>query len=126
VKALRRLGDCYLDYAKTVRAMTLPANVAANDQQAFKAEIEQLSIPMEEKGIESVSQALDTAKKSQLRDGQIADLQLELARLNMKPITAPAISVAAPQSYLPQFSMRAPSSTASVPAAASANKEVVR
>jgi TolA-binding protein len=116
VKSLKRLGDCYIDYAKTVRSMTLPASISAADQQAFKAEIEQLSIPMEEKGIESMAQALDTAKKAQLRDGQIADLQVELGRLNMKPITAPAVTVAAPLTYLPQFTSRAPAS----------NKEVVR
>lgn len=116
VKSLKRLGDCYLDYAKTVRAMQLSGNVSPADQQAFKNEVEQLTIPMEEKGIESMAQALDTAKKAQLRDGQIAELQIEVGRLNMKPVTAPPITVAGPQAYLPQFtSERAP-----------ANKEVVR
>lgn len=102
VKALHRLGDCYVDYAKTVRSMTLPATVAAADREAFKNEIEQLAIPMEEKGIESMNQALETAKKAQLRDGQIADLQAEVNRLNLKPATA-IMTVAGPQIYLPVF-----------------------
>jgi len=32
---------------------------------------------MEEKGVESVNQALETARKSQLRNGEIAELQIQ-------------------------------------------------
>jgi len=102
VKAMVRLGDCYLDYAKAVRGMALPAGMAQADQDAFKNEIEQLAVPMEEKGIESINQALETAKKAQLRDGQIAELQAQVNRLNMKPATI-ALMVVAPQTYLPEF-----------------------
>ncbi len=102
VKALKRLGDCYIDYAKTVRGMNLPAGIAEADQKAFKNEIEQLAIPMEEKGIESTNQALETAKKAQLRDGQIGELQAEVNRLNMKPGGA-VVAVVVPQRYLPEF-----------------------
>ncbi len=108
VKALRRLADCYLDYAKTVRGMKLPDSVAAADQEAFRAEIEQITIPMEEKGIETMQQALEMAKKAQLRGGEIAELQNEVNRLNMKPVDAPVITVSVPKVYLPNF--RAPAS----------------
>jgi hypothetical protein len=103
VKALKRLAGVYLDYATTVRSMTLPADVPAADQAAFKGEIEQLTIPMEEKGIEAMAQALETAKKSQLRDGEIAELQAEVNKLNMKPNTAPTVAVLKPTVYLPEF-----------------------
>lgn len=103
VKALQRLAHSYIDYAKTVRGMTLPETVAAADQQAFRNEIEQLSIPMEEKGIETMQQALDTAKKAQLRGGEIAELQKEINHLNMKSVETPIIVVAGPQIYLPEF-----------------------
>lgn len=102
VRAMVRLGECYLDYSKTVRGMTLPAGTAQADQDAFKNEIEQLAVPMEEKGIESVNQALETAKKAQLREGQIAELQAQVNKLNMKPATV-AQPVVAPQPYLPEF-----------------------
>jgi TolA-binding protein len=102
VKALKRLGDCYIDYAKTVRAMSLSVGVAEADQKAFKTEIEQLAVPMEEKGIESTNQALETAKKAQLREGQIGELQAEVDRLNLKPVGA-IVAVVVPQRYLPEF-----------------------
>jgi TolA-binding protein len=102
-KALHHLADCYLDYAKTVKTMELPEGTAENDRQAFKAEIDQLVIPMEEKGIETMSQALESAKKAQLRDGQIAELQIEMSRLNMKTTVRPAITIHEPTIYLPQF-----------------------
>jgi len=102
VKALKRLGDCYIDYAKTVRAMNLPVGVAEAEQKAFKNEIEQLAIPMEEKGIESTYQALETAKKAQLRDGQIGELQAEVNRLSLQSAGS-VVAVVVPQRYLPEF-----------------------
>ena len=106
VLALRRLADCYLNYSKTIHEMVLPGEVSEADRQAFKGEIDQISIPMEEKGIEAMSQALETAKKAQFHDGQVADLQNELNKLNMKPATSVAVKVATPSVYLPVF--RAP------------------
>jgi cellulose synthase operon protein C len=103
VKALQSLAGCYIDYAKTVRGMSLPASVSKADADAFRAEIEQLAIPMEEKGIESMAQALDVAKKAQLREGQIASLQKDLDRLNMKSDTAPEVKVPGPGIYVPEF-----------------------
>lgn len=107
VRALRKLAGCYLDYASTVRGMSLPGDVPAADQQVFKQEIEQLTIPMEEKGIEAMSQALDASKKAQLRDGQIAEIQVEVNKLNMKATTQPPVVVVNPSIYVPSFN-RAP------------------
>lgn len=103
VKSLRRLANCYIDYAKTVREMTLPDDVPEADQQAFKAEIEQLSIPMEEKGIESMNQALVAARKAQLRDGQIAEIQKEINQLNFKTNAEMPVQILSPVVYIPQF-----------------------
>jgi cellulose synthase operon protein C len=104
VKALQALGNLYLDYTKTVRGMQLPAGTPEADVAAFKGELEQLTVPMEEKGIEAMNLALDTAKKAQLRDGQIATLQKEVDRLNMKTDNAPAVTVSKPGLYVPKFS----------------------
>lgn len=102
VKSLERLGNCYVDYASTVRAMKITSQLSAADQAGFKAEIEQLAIPMEEKGIESMNQALEAARKAQLRDGQIAELQAQVNRMNLKP-NAPAMRIAGPPVLLPEF-----------------------
>lgn len=110
VRALRRLAGLYLDYASTVRTMSLPGEVSAADQAAFKGEIEQLSIPMEDKGIEAMAQALEAAKKAQLRGGQIAEIQAEINKLNMKTNTQPAVVVAQPTVYVPSFD-RGPAGT---------------
>ena len=99
--------------------MTITSTMSEAEQQAFKGEIEQIAIPMEEKGIESKNQALETARKAELRDGQIADLQTEVNKLNMKTNLVAAIKVQAPQVYLPRF--RGPANDSS-----SENKEVVR
>jgi cellulose synthase operon protein C len=108
VLALHKLADCYLNYSKTIREMVLPGEVSEADRQAFKGEIDQISIPMEEKGIEAMNQALETARKAQFHDGQVAELQNELNKLNMKATTTVAVKVATPSVYLPIF--RAPAS----------------
>ena len=102
VKSLRRLADAYLDYAKSVRAIELKG-VSDTDLQAFRGETEQLVVPMEEKGIEAMGQALAAAKKAQLRDGQIAELQMEVNRLNLKSEVHPVVEVTAPVVYVPKF-----------------------
>ncbi len=108
VRALRKLAGCYLDFAHGVRAMTLPGGTAA-DQKAFGDELEQLSVPMEEKGIESMNQALLASKKSQLHTGEVADIQIELDKLNMRKSNAPAVQVVEPGVYVPNLT-RAPAS----------------
>ena len=106
-KALKRLAEMYLDYSKTVRGIASNSSLNEADQKAFMAEIEQIAVPMEEKGIDTMNQAFETAKKGQLRDGQIADLQNEVNRLNMKTNTAPVVTVASPSPYLPKLSSNA-------------------
>lgn len=102
VKGLRRLADVYIDYAKSVRSMELKG-ISETDIAAFRAETEQLVVPMEEKGIEAMGQALAAAKKAQLRDGEIADLQIEVNRLNLKSEVTSPVTVRSPALYVPKF-----------------------
>lgn len=102
VKSLKSLAQIYLDYAKSVRAMELKG-LSETDQQAFREQTEQLAMPIEEKGIEAMGQALAAAKKAQLRDGQIADLQVEVNRLNMKGEPPAAVVVTPPALYVPKL-----------------------
>jgi hypothetical protein len=106
VRALKRLSACYLDYAKALRGVDLGADVPASDLAAFKNEIESMTIPMEEKGIEAMAQALETARKADMRDGRIAELQMEINRLNLKNTKAPVAAVHSPPLLVPVF--RAP------------------
>lgn len=85
IESQSRLAEIYIDYSKTVRAMKLPGDVPESDQKAFAIEIEQIALPMEEKGIEALSQAVDAAKKTARLDGLAGELQRRLDRLNMKP-----------------------------------------
>ncbi len=101
VKGLRRLAEIYIDYSKSVRSMELKG-VTEADLTAFRTETEQLVVPMEEKGIEAMGQALAAAKKAQLREGQIAELQVEVNRLNLKGDTAQPVSVRNPALYVPK------------------------
>jgi TolA-binding protein len=104
VKSLQRLAGCYLDYSTTLKEMQLNGGVSEADQAAFKAEVDQLAVPMEEKGIESMTQALEAAKKAKLREGQVADLQSEVDRLNMKVETAlPKFETRMPAVYVPHL-----------------------
>lgn len=87
IESQSKLAELYIDYSKTVRAMKLPADVPEADQKAFAQEIEQIALPMEEKGIEALSQAVDAAKKTARLDGLAGELQRRLDRLNMKADT---------------------------------------
>jgi TolA-binding protein len=103
VKSLRALADIYVDYAKSVRTMELKG-LSAADMQAFREQTEQLATPIEEKGIEAMGQALTAAKKAQLRNGEIAELQIEVNKMNMKGEPAPVVTVTAPALYVPKLS----------------------
>lgn len=84
IESQSKLAELYIDYSKTIRAMKLPADVPESDQKAFAQEIEQIALPMEEKGIEALSQAVDAAKKTARLDGLAGELQHRLDRLNLK------------------------------------------
>jgi TolA-binding protein len=87
IEAQAKLADLYIDYARTVRSMKsmkMPQDVPSSDQMAFAKEIEQIAIPMEEKGIEATAQVIDAAKRARRLDGMAGRLQMQLDKLNMK------------------------------------------
>lgn len=84
VEALRRLADCYGHYGKAVRTLPIPEEVSGKEREIFVTELEKLAIPMEEKNVETLNLALVQAKKANLRDGTIADIQIEMNKLNLK------------------------------------------
>ncbi len=106
VKSLVKLADLYLDYSKVVKGMTLPADVPAADQKAFQKEIEQIVLPMEEKGIEALSQAIEASKKAGTLDGTTGRLQEKLDAVNMRSSGVPAVEVEALPRLGPTFERR--------------------
>jgi tetratricopeptide (TPR) repeat protein len=103
IESFAKLADLYIDYSHTVKTMKLPADVPAADQKAFAKEIETIAMPMEEKGIESLSQAIDAARKSARLDGLAGRLQEKLDRLNMKAQSSPKIEVETLPVLIPAF-----------------------
>ncbi len=107
IKAMRRLAGCYDHFVKALREMPLPTGLTASDEPIFRNELENLAIPMEEKSVDTIAQALAAAKRMQLRDGTIADLQSELDQLNMRQRQELHVEVVAPEITLPSFPRRA-------------------
>lgn len=103
IESFAKLSDLYIDYSKTVKGMKLPSDVSAADQAVFAKEIESIAMPMEEKGIESLSQAIDAAQKSARLDGFAGRLQEKLDRLNMKSESAAKVEVEPFPRLVPAF-----------------------
>jgi tetratricopeptide (TPR) repeat protein len=85
VYALRDLALCYDHYVKAVRNIQFTKPVPKEDMDALQAELEKVTVPMEDKAVETISQAVTHAKKFELRDGTIAKVQNIMNELNMRP-----------------------------------------
>jgi TolA-binding protein len=107
VKSLRALADCYTHYAQTVRGMQLQGEIPEADLKAFQAEIEKMVIPMEEKGVDTLAQAIEAVRKFKFHDGTIGALQAQMDQLNMKKSSALPLPTGAlpapPHAYVPRW-----------------------
>jgi tetratricopeptide (TPR) repeat protein len=90
IESLRRLSAAYLHYVEAIRNMPMSQALNEADQQAMKTELDNLAIPMEEKGIDTLAQALDAAKKSELYDETVMEIQIQLNALNKQTSMKPA------------------------------------
>jgi len=106
VKAIHKLAGCYLHYSQALKGLKVTGEVSAADRAAFQKEIENLTIPMEEKGIDSLNQALQAARKFHLYNQSVVEIQAELDKLNLKAEALPLKPVQLPPVYLPQRKMR--------------------
>lgn len=80
--AFERLYGCYSHYVKALKEMPVPAGLSADDEKAFRAEIDNLVVPLEEKSVDALSQAVQFARKQQFLDKTVGRLESELNRLN--------------------------------------------
>ncbi len=101
VECLTRLAGLYQQFVEDLKTMPLPEGLGEADESVFREETSQLSIPLEEKSVETMAKALEAAKDLQLRDGKIADLRQQLDRLNMKSSQRFKMDSVLPQVALP-------------------------
>ncbi|MCB9025108.1 MAG: hypothetical protein H6625_02215 [Bdellovibrionaceae bacterium] len=69
--------------------------------------MDKLIFPMEEKGVETMAEALNQAKRLKLRDGTVTLVQQELDKLNMKAITEEEAELEVPDILVPQVIRKA-------------------
>ncbi|MCB0385413.1 MAG: hypothetical protein KDD43_08475, partial [Bdellovibrionales bacterium] len=103
VQAMEKLSDLYTHYVLALRQMPSPAGLEANEETAFRQEMEKLAIPLEEKSVETLAQALVSAQKLRLRNGSIAHLQAKLNKANMVKEEVIDYKVKNPAVVLPEF-----------------------
>lgn len=111
VKALRKLAACYLHYSTSLRTLQISDTVSEADLQAFENEMEKLVVPMEDKGVDSLAQALEAAKKFHMHDGTIAEIQNELTKVNHGKQMVDRGPATTPRMYVPKFDSLALTST---------------
>ncbi len=86
ITALYRLGLLYQDYSDSIKSMSdrLPSSISAEEKETFSQELESLSLPMEERSVETLTQALELSKESKLVDKVVVDLKKEIDKRNFK------------------------------------------
>lgn len=99
--AFERLYNCYASYVKALKEMPTPSGLTKEDAEAFRTEIANLVVPLEEKSIDTLAQAVQFAKKVSTIDGTAARLEAELEKLNGQMNTSIAAPLAEPQIMLP-------------------------
>ncbi len=101
VKAFEALYDCYAHYVEALRTMPTPKGLSEADEQVFRSEISNLVIPLEEKGVEALAQAVEFARKQKFLDDSLSRLENRLARVNQTQSPETAVRFAVPDMALP-------------------------
>ena len=81
LECFERLYGLYASYVKALKEMS-PSGLSAEDANAFRAEIDNLVVPLEEKSVDTLAQAVKFARQQQFLDGTAARLEGELNKLN--------------------------------------------
>lgn len=101
IRSLRDLAFCYDHYVKSVRNIHFKQEMPAADLAMLNGELEKVTLPIEDKAVETLSQALSFAKKIGTRDGTISKLQLDLNKLNMRQVSSLQTDVNSPPMLVP-------------------------
>jgi outer membrane protein assembly factor BamD (BamD/ComL family) len=92
--AFEHLYTCYSSYVKALKEMPVPTGISDQDAKAFRAELDNLVVPLEEKSVDTLAQAVQFAKKQPFLDDTAGRLETELNMLNKQQVinVAPALS----------------------------------
>jgi cellulose synthase operon protein C len=99
--ALKRLGESYLHFSQAVRAIEVPEGTTAEDEKAFRAQLEELASPIEDKGIGTLSSGVQQATKAGLTDTIAQELRHALGRAQNSTMPQQNIRVTPPSLVLP-------------------------
>lgn len=99
--AFERLYNCYSSYVKALKEMPTPTGLSKEDSEAFRTEINNLVVPLEEKSVDTLAQAVAFAKKASTIDGTAARLEAELEKLNGQMNTSLSAPLSEPQVMVP-------------------------
>lgn len=99
--ALKRLGESYLHFAQAVRGIELPEGTPADDEKAFRAQLEELASPIEDKGLGTLSSGVAQANKAGLADSTAEELRNALHRAQNSTVPQFNIRVTPPSLVLP-------------------------
>lgn len=100
-EAFERLYGCYSHYVTALKEMPVPAGLTAEDAQAFRAELDNLVVPLEEKSVDTLAQAVKFVRQQQFLDGTLARLEAELNKLNHQLQSNLNSTVERPEMVLP-------------------------
>jgi len=101
IQSMEALSKLYTSYVNLLKNMPIPRGLQESEVPAFKAEMNKLGFPLEEKGVDTMAEALNQAKKLRLHDGSIPRVQHELDLLNMKNGPSPFVQVDEPPMVVP-------------------------
>jgi TolA-binding protein len=100
IEAFERLYGCYSHYVKALKEMSV-AGLSEEDAKALRAELDNLVVPLEEKSVDTLAQAVQFSKKQPFLDNTAARLQTELDVLNKQMTTTVAPDFKKPDVVLP-------------------------
>jgi len=103
VEALLRLARSYDHYVEALKTMPLPEGLTAADETAFREEISRLSIPLEEKAIETLQEALKATQIAQIKGDMLAQIKSQLKKFNMPTTPEVVVELTEPAVILPGF-----------------------
>ncbi len=101
VLASQKLYECYVHYVDALKSMPTPDGFSKEDEGLFRAELENLIIPLEEKSVDTLAEALKFAKKNNFMDGSIQKLERELASVNKRPADVTTLEFTEPKMVIP-------------------------
>lgn len=103
LEAFERLYNCYSHFVTALKEMPTPTGLNAEDAKAFRNEISNMVIPLEEKSVDTLAQAVQFARKQPTIDGTAARLEAELDRVNQKAPSSYQAALSEPEVMVPSF-----------------------